>query len=48
MILGLAMIAGNIFSSVYLFGGWRNSPKWLIITAGVMNILVLVSHFWNM
>jgi hypothetical protein len=39
MILGLLMMAGNIFCSVYVFWAWRESPKWLTITAGVMNVL---------
>lgn len=38
-ILGLLMIAGNIFCTVYVFCWWRESPKWLVITAGVMNVL---------
>jgi hypothetical protein len=36
------MIAGNIFCSVYVFGAWRNSPKWLVIASGVMNVLFFV------
>lgn len=45
-LLGLAIIAGNIFTSVYAFGGWRTAPKWLVITSGVMNLLMLVAIIW--
>lgn len=43
MLLGLAMFAGNIICSVYVFGGMKNSPKWLLITAGVLNLFFLFS-----
>lgn len=38
-LLGLLMIAGNIFATVYTLGGFRKSPQWLTITAGVFAIL---------
>jgi len=44
-LLGLAMLSGSIFASVYLFGGWRSAPQWLVITAWVMNLLTTFAAF---
>jgi len=44
-ILGLAMFAGNIISSVICFGGMKTSPQWLKITSGVMNLFLLLAVF---
>jgi len=37
------MFAGTIISSVIAFGGMKTSPKWLNITAGVMNLFLLLA-----
>ena len=42
-ILGLAMIAGNIIASVLSFWWMETSPKWLKITAGVLNLFMLLA-----
>ena len=43
MLLGLAMFAGNIISSVIVFGWMSNSPQWVKITAGVLNLFMLLA-----
>ena len=43
IILGLSMFAGTIISSVIAFGGLKTAPQWLRITAGVMNLFLLLA-----
>ncbi len=43
MLVGFAMIGGSIFSTAFVFWAWRHAPKWLCITAGIMNALCLLS-----
>lgn len=42
-LLGLAMLAGNIITSVFAFGWMKTSPQWLKITSGVMNLFLLLA-----
>ena len=42
LFVGLRSIATNIFCTVYVFGGWRDSPKWLIYTAAALNIVFFI------
>ncbi len=44
IIPGLSMMfAGTIISSVIAFGGMKTAPQWLRITAGVMNLFLLLA-----
>jgi hypothetical protein len=39
------MIGGQIAAAVKMFGGLKNTPKWLDITLGVLLLLVLAAVF---
>jgi len=39
----LIIIAGSIISSILALGGLQSSPQWLKITAGILNIIFIIS-----
>ncbi len=45
-LIGLAIIAWSIFSSVYTLGIWEEMPKWLKVTSGIMNVIFMVIFFY--
>ena len=44
-LLGLVMIAGQVFGTIIVFGGGKSAPKWLTITTGVLQCFFLLAMF---
>ena len=44
-VLGLAMLTGQVFGIVFMFGGWQTAPKRVRIFTAVCLILMFVTIF---
>lgn len=42
-LLWLAMIAGQFIAVIKMFGGLKDTPKWLDVTTGIMLICMFIS-----
>ena len=45
-LIGLLIIAGNTFASLYLFGVGKETPEWILIIVGILNFTILLSILW--